>query len=137
MLSKRLKTILENDIVILAPKPATLEKFNLEKVDDFNSTSIFENYDSNNLDVNYTSSVFMVLALVKELMNLGNSEEDAFRMIFKEFMLTGAKNSNWEYFFYDTFGFSVEDFYNNLQSYTLNLEDIVPSTLLSLNQIFN
>ena len=99
--------------------------------------SIFENYDSNNLDVNYTSSVFMVLALVKELMNLGHSEEDAFRMIFKEFMLTGAKNSNWEYFFYDTFGFSVEDFYNNLQSYTLNLEDIVPSTSLSLNQIFN
>lgn len=44
MLSKRLKTTLENDIVILAPKPATLEKFNLEKVDDFNSTSIFENY---------------------------------------------------------------------------------------------
>ena len=99
--------------------------------------SIFENYDSNNLDINYTSSVFMVLALAKELINLGYSEEEAFTMIFREFMLTGAKNSNWEDYFVDIFGFSVNEFYESLQSYPLNLEDIVPSTSLSLTQIFN
>ena len=99
--------------------------------------SIFENYDSNNLDINYTSSVFMVLALAKELINLGYSEEEAFTMIFREFMLTGAKNSNWEDYFIDIFGFSVNEFYDSLQSYPLNLEDIVPSTSLSLTQIFN
>ena len=99
--------------------------------------SIFEDYDSNNIDINYTSSVFMVLVLAKELIQLGYSEEDAFKMIFKEFMLTGAKNSNWENFFEDIFGFSVNDFYNTLQSYTLNLDYIVPSSSLSLEEIFD
>ena len=99
--------------------------------------SIFESYNSNNIDVNYTSSVFMILTLAKELIELGHSEEDAFKMIFKEFMLTGAKNSNWENFFLDTFGFSVDNFYDILQTYTLNLEDVIPSSSLSFQQIFD
>ena len=103
----------------------------------YTNPSIFESYNSNNIDVNYTSSVFMILVLAKELIELGHSEEDAFKMIFKEFMLTGAKNSDWENFFADTFGFSVDDFYNILQSYTLNLENVIPSSSLSLEQIFN
>ena len=99
--------------------------------------SIFENYSSNNIDINYTSSVFMVLVLAKELIDLGHSEENAFKMIFKEFMLTGAKNSNWENYFLDIFGFSVNDFYESLQLYTLDLEDVIPSSSLSLQQIFD
>ena len=99
--------------------------------------SIFENYSSNNLDTNYTSSVFMVLALSKELIKIGHSEEDAFKMIFQDFMLTGAKNSNWESYFIDTFGFSVDQFYNSLQLYSLNLENITPSQSLSLEQVFD
>ena len=99
--------------------------------------SIFESYNSNNIDVNYTSSVFMILTLAKELIELGHSEEDAFKMIFKEFMLTGAKNSNWENFFLDTFGFSVDNFYDILQTYTLNLENVIPSSSLSFQQIFD
>jgi len=99
--------------------------------------SIFESYNSNNIDVNYTSSVFMILTLAKELIELGHSEEDAFKMIFKEFMLTGAKNSDWENFFVDIFGFSVDDFYDILQSYMLNLEDVTPSSSLLLPQIFD
>ena len=98
--------------------------------------SIFEDYISNNLDVNYVSSVFMVLVLSKELIDLGHSEEEAFRMIFKDFMLTGANNSNWENFFISVFGFSVDNFYNSLQSYLLDLENIIPNESLSLNQIF-
>ena len=103
----------------------------------YTNPSIFESYNSNNIDVNYTSSVFMILVLAKELIELGHSEEDAFKMIFKEIMLTGAKNSDWENFFLDTFGFSVDDFYDTLQSYILNLEDVIPSTSLSLEQIFD
>ena len=99
--------------------------------------SIFESYNSNNIDVNYTSSVFMILTLAKELIELGHSEEDAFKMIFKEFMLTGAKNSDWENFFLDIFGFSVDNFYGALQSYDLNLEDVIPNSSLSLEQIFD
>ena len=99
--------------------------------------SIFENYNSNNMDINYVSSTFMILVLAKKLMELGHSEEDAFKMIFKEFMLAGAKNSDWENFFADTFGFSVDYFYGILQSYALNLEDVIPSSSLSLQQIFD
>ena len=99
--------------------------------------SVFENYNSNNIDINYVSSTFMTLVLAKELMALGHSEEYAFKMIFKDFMLTGAKNSDWQIFFLDTFGFSVDDFYDVLQSYTLNLENVMPSSSLSLQQIFD
>ena len=99
--------------------------------------SVFENYNSNNMDINYVSSTFMTLVLAKELMALGHSEEYAFKMIFKDFMLTGAKNSDWQIFFLDTFGFSVDDFYDVLQSYTLNLENVMPSSSLSLQQIFD
>ena len=99
--------------------------------------SVFESYSSNNIDNNYTSSVFMVLVLVKELINQGFTENEAFRMIFKEFMQTGAKNSDWEIYFLDMFGFSVDDFYNVLQSYPLNLDGVFPSSLLSIEEIFN
>ena len=99
--------------------------------------SIFESYNSNNLDMNYSSSVFMVLVLAKELIELGHSEEYAFKMIFKDFMLTGAKNSNWEDYFLEIFGFSVYEFYTSLQLYPLDLQYVVPSSSLSLQQIFN
>ena len=99
--------------------------------------SIFEDYSSNNIDINYTSSVFMVLVLAKEIIELGYSEEDAFKMIFEEFMLTGAKNSNWENYFVEIFGFSVDEFYTSLQLYALNLQDVLPSSSLSLQQIFD
>ena len=99
--------------------------------------SIFESYNSDNIDINGSSSVFMVLVLAKELIELGHSEEDAFKMIFKDFMLTGARNSNWESYFLETFGFSVYDFYTSLQLYPLNLQGVVPSSSLSLQQIFN
>ena len=103
----------------------------------YTNPSIFESYNSDNIDINGSSSVFMVLVLAKELIELGHSEEDAFKMIFKDFMLTGAKNSNWEDYFLEIFGFSVYEFYTSLQLYPLNLQDVVPSSSLSLQQIFN
>jgi len=99
--------------------------------------SIFESYESNNIEVNYGSSVFITLALAKELINLGYSEEVAFRMIYKDFMLTGVKNSNWQNHFVDVFGISVNDFYQSLQSYPLDINYVLPSELLSIEDIFN
>ena len=103
----------------------------------YTNPSIFENYSSNSIDMNYSSSVFMVLVLVKRLIDLGHSEEDAFRMIFKDFMLSGTMNSNWQNYFLDLFGFSVDNFYDSLQFYTPNIEYVVPSSSLSLEQIFD
>tara|TARA_S200000501_G_scaffold52910_1_gene43063 strand:- start:6183 stop:7214 length:1032 start_codon:yes stop_codon:yes gene_type:complete len=103
----------------------------------YSNPNIFEDYSSNSVDINYTSSTFMVLVLAKELMNLGHSEEDAFKMIFEEFMLTGAKNSDWQNYFIATFGFSVNEFYDSIQTYPLNLENVIPSSSISLQQIFN
>ena len=103
----------------------------------YTNPSIFENYSSNNIDMNYSSSVFMVLVLAKRLIDLGYSEEDAFRMIFKDFMLTGTMNSNWQNYFVDIFGFSVNNFYDSLQLYTPSIEYVMPSSSLSLEQIFD
>ena len=99
--------------------------------------SIFESYESNNIEINYGSSVFITLVLAKELINLGYSEELAFRMIYKDFMLTGVKNSNWQNHFADVFGISVNDFYQNLQSYPLDINYVLPSESLSIEDIFN
>ena len=99
--------------------------------------SIFESYESNNIEINYGSSVFITLVLAKELINLGYSEEVAFRMIYEDFMLTEVKNSNWQNHFVDVFGISVDDFYQSLQSYPLDINYVLPSESLSIEDIFN
>ena len=99
--------------------------------------SIFESYESNNIEINYGSSVFITLVLVKELIILGYSEEVAFRMIYEDFMLTEVKNSNWQNHFVDVFGISVDDFYQYLQSYPLDINYVLPSESLSIEDIFN
>ena len=57
--------------------------------------ALFENYDSIG-DSNYSSSVFMTLALVKELVKLGNTEEQAIRMIVKDFQEQNPNDDNWK-----------------------------------------
>ena len=99
--------------------------------------SVLESYNSNNMDTNYASSVFITLVLAKELINLGYSEEVAFRMIYEDFMLTEVKNSNWQNHFVDVFGISVDDFYQSLQSYPLDINYVLPSESLSIEDIFN
>ena len=44
--------------------------------------AIFESYNSHGKDTNYSSSVFLVLLVSKELQLLGHSESQAFRLIF-------------------------------------------------------
>jgi len=97
--------------------------------------SVFESYINN--EINYGSSVFITLALAKELIKLGHSEKTAFRMIYKDFLTSGVKNSNWQNHFADVFGISVKDFYYSLKAYTLDINSVLPSKSLSIKAIFN
>ena len=97
--------------------------------------NIFETY--NTMDINYSSSVFMTLVLAQELIIKGHSEEEAFRMILKDFMELSASNQNWHIIFEELFNFTVADFYDILVSYPLDINQLVPSASLSLEQIFN
>ena len=58
-------------------------------------------------------------------------------MIYEDFMLTEVKNSNWQNHFVDVFGISVDDFYQSLQSYPLDINYVLPSESLSIEDIFN
>ena len=94
-----------------------------------NNPSIFETYSaSQNEDINYSSSVFMVLALSKELQKQNISEAEAFRMIFRDFWLPDPTEGNWKSNFENVFNFSVQDFYQILPSYDLNADNIIDST---------
>ena len=66
--------------------------------------SIYENYDSGG-DSNYSSSVFMTLALVKELVKLENTEADAIRMILKDFQEQNPGAANWKDVFLEVFSY--------------------------------
>ena len=101
---------------------------------------IYESYDSNGpKDENYASSVFMVLALVKELQKQNISEEKAFRMVYKDFWEKNADKNNWKTAFKELFNIEVNDFYNILKdgkSYNITITDVMPSSNLKLENIF-
>ncbi len=103
-----------------------------------NNPKIFENYDdSYDEDINYSSSVFMVLALSKELQKLDHSEQTAFRMIFKDFWLQNPTNSNWKTKFEKVFSINVQDFYESLSDYSTDINSVLPSEYVIIEDIFN
>ena len=103
-----------------------------------NNPKIFETYEaSGDEDINYASSVFMFLALSKELQKINYTEEEAFRMIFKDFWLLNPNENNWKEKFSELFGFSVDTFYNNLKDYSPQIENVLPSNSLKIQSIFN
>ena len=102
-----------------------------------NSPRIFEKYDtSGDKDSNYSSSVFMLLALSKELQNSGLSEPQAFKLIMKEFWLNNPTNDNWKVTFEKTFNMRVDDFYDSLTSYENNINTVIPNEELTLESIY-
>ena len=113
-------------------------KFEQDRVDPeaTSSPSIFESYDSIG-DSNYSSSVFMVLALVKELVKLEKTEEEAIRMIIKDYQELNPGSANWKEVFEQTFLFSVDSFYQSLASYESNINNVLPSESLKLQNIFS
>ena len=90
-----------------------------------NKPEIFESYRrSGKEDSNYSSSVFMVLALVKELKKLDFTEEKAFKLILNDYWRKNPSNYNWKKVFQEVFNISLENFYKSLKNYTNDIERI-------------
>ena len=103
-----------------------------------NNTKIYEKFSSSStVDRNYSSSVFITLALVKELQKLGKSEEESFKLIYKDFWEKNPTDNNWKNKFQEVFGISVDMFYNELLNYSANINDVLPSETLKIENIFN
>jgi hypothetical protein len=102
-----------------------------------NNPSIFEKYSSSSsVDSNYSSSVFMVLVLVKELQKKGSTESEAFKLVLKDYWLRNPTENNWKTIFLEVFNISVDEFYTNLKSYTNDIKTVLPSESLKLESIF-
>jgi len=118
----------------------------------FTNPKLFEKYQTSSndpagkqMDINYGSSTFMVLALVKELRKQGISEQRAFEMVFRDFWIENSKqrrisreNLEWEKSFETVFKISIETFYSRLMSkYThAGFKEVLPSKTLEVQQIF-
>ena len=79
----------------------------------------------------------MALALTKELQKIGKTEEEAFRLIYKDFWLLNPTDNNWKQKFEELFMFSVETFNNSLGKYTNDISTVLPSEKLKIQDIFN
>ena len=92
-------------------------------------------------DSNYAGSAFMVLALVNELKKNNISEEEAFKLVFREFWIQRAKQYSgwlWQPVFKKTFGMTVTEFYERLSKYKRkDLKKILPSKSLKIQDIFS
>ena len=103
-----------------------------------NNPNIFESYkNSRDEDMNYSSSVFMVLALVNELKKLNLSEEKAFKLILNDFINKNPTNGNWKNVFQEVFNINLESFYQSLSSYTNDIDTVLPSESIKLENIFS
>jgi len=99
---------------------------------------IFESYSfSWKEDSNYSSSVFMILALVKELKKLDITEEKAFKLIFNDYWRKNPSKDNWKKVFGELFNISLEDFYLSLKNYPNDINSVLPSESLKLENIFS
>ena len=79
----------------------------------------------------------MVLALVNELKKLNLSEEKAFKLVLNDFMNNNPTNDNWKTVFQEVFKINLEDFYQNLNSYTNSINTVLPSESIKLENIFS
>jgi len=103
-----------------------------------NNPAIFESYHlSRGKDSNYSSSVFMVLALVKELKKLDITEEKAFKLIFNDYWRKNPSKDNWKKVFQEVFNITLENFYLSLKNYTNDISSVLPSKSLKLENIFS
>jgi len=103
-----------------------------------NNPEIFESFRlSGEEDRNYSSSVFMVLALVKELKKLDITEEKAFKLIFNDFWRKNPSKDNWKKVFQEVFNITLENFYLSLKNYTSDMSSVLPSKSLKLENIFS
>lgn len=79
-------------------------------------------------------TVFMNLSLAKILQEQGNSEKESFKIIFEDYWKTNPNDSNWKIKFEEVFGISTSEFYQRLNDFKTNPENLVPE--ISLSEIF-
>ena len=83
----------------------------------------------------------MVLALVNELKKLNHTEESAFKLIYNDFWRMNPSEDNWKTVFQKVFNINLENFYQNLSSYTNwlgipTIGTVLPSGSIKLENIF-
>ena len=79
----------------------------------------------------------MVLALVKELKKLDFTEEKAFKLILNDYWRKNPSNYNWKKVFQEVFNISLENFYKSLKNYTNDINSVLPSENLKIENIFS
>ena len=87
-------------------------------------------------------TIFMNLSLAKILQEQGNSEKESFKIIFEDYWKTdphegfdySAGETHWKIKFEEVFGISTSEFYQRLNEFKTNPENLVPE--ISLSEIF-
>jgi len=72
-----------------------------------------------------------------ELKKLNLSEESAFKLIYKDYWLKDSTKDNWKTVFQEVFNINLESFYQSLSSYTNDIDTVLPSENIKLENIFS
>ena len=100
-----------------------------------NSPHLFEEYGQP--EINYADSVFIFLSLIRELqLKNGLSYKQALKKVYVEWWQSGREGVNTEMLFEEVFGFTLESFYESLKSYNPNINSVIPSQPIKLEEIF-
>ena len=106
----------------------------------FSNPNLYEKYETSGgyMDMNYAGSAFMLLTLVKELQKDNISEQEAFKLVFRDYWVEKERQGIWKKAFEKTFNMSVKTFYERLSEYNRNdVRKILPSKSLKIQDIFD
>ena len=79
-------------------------------------------------------TIFMNLSLAKILQEQGNSEKESFKIIFEDYWKTDPNELDWKTKFEEVFEITISEFYQRLNQFKTNPENLVPE--ISLSEIF-
>ena len=118
-------------------KPSKIQGVGVFSIRDIpKDTYLFETWNDDAVETNYSDSVFIFLALVKEIQKQGNTEIQAFKKVFNNWWKSGRTDVTKEVLFEEVFGFSIDSFYLALKSYNPNINSVLPSQSIRLQDIF-
>jgi len=100
------------------------------------SPELYENWTDAE-DRNYSNSIFLFLALVKEIQSRNNIDEiSAFKKVYVDWWSYEGEELTKEEQFELIFGFSMESFYASLSNYSPEIQSVLPSETITLEEIF-
>tara|TARA_B100001094_G_scaffold256434_1_gene255619 strand:+ start:80 stop:1330 length:1251 start_codon:yes stop_codon:yes gene_type:complete len=89
------------------------------------------------IDDNYSNSIFLFLALVKEIQSKNNIDEiSAFKKVYVDWWSYEGERLTKEEQFELIFGFSIQSFYDSLDNYSPEIQSVLPSETITLEEIF-